>query len=104
MRILEVRAGELRCQPQRFGVRDLAQLTGLLIDDFRLLAFNVANVEICILAEDLVTVQVVEGLCGVLASDLCEDDVAAGMCVEEVGQIVDLVVDNDPKIIFAGVL
>ena len=49
-------------------------------------------------------VEVVEGFGCVLAGDLTEDDFATGMCVDEVGDVVDFVVDDDPDVFFRGVL
>jgi hypothetical protein len=48
--------------------------------------------------------QVVEGFGGVLAGDLAEDYFAAGVRFEEVGDVVDLVVDYEPDVIFGCVL
>jgi hypothetical protein len=50
------------------------------------------------------SVQVVEGFCGICAGDLGEDDGAAGVGVDEVGQVVDFVVDDCPEVFFGVVL
>lgn len=46
----------------------------------------------------------VEGGGGILAGDLGQDDVAAGMCVDEVCEVVDTVVNNAPEAFFRIVL
>lgn len=50
------------------------------------------------------SVEVVEGFGCVLAGDLTEDDFAAWVCVDEVGDVVDFVVDDDPEVFLGGVL
>jgi hypothetical protein len=50
------------------------------------------------------SVQVVEGFCGICAGDLGEHDGAAGVGVDEVGQVVDFVVDDCPEVFFGVVL
>lgn len=47
--------------------------------------------------------QVVEGLGGILAGDLTEDDFASRMSVDKVGEIVDFVVDDYPEV-FGGIV
>ena len=44
--IIVIRARRLGLQPQRLGVRDLGQITRLGIDDFRLLAFKLAELDL----------------------------------------------------------
>lgn len=104
VRVVEVRALELRRQPQGLGVGDRAEVAGLRGDDFGLLALDGADGEVCIAGEDLVAVEVVEGRGGVLAGDLPEDALAAGVGVDEVGEVVDDVVDDAPERVFGGVL
>jgi hypothetical protein len=50
------------------------------------------------------SVQVVEGFCGICAGDLGEHDGAAGVGVDEVAQVVDFVVDDCPEVFFGVVL
>lgn len=50
------------------------------------------------------TVEVVEGVGCVLAGDLLEDDCAARVGVDEFGDVVDFVVDDEPEVFFCGVL
>ena len=50
------------------------------------------------------SVQVVEGFCGIRAGDLREHDGAAGVGVDEVAQVVDFVVDDCPEVFFGVVL
>lgn len=102
--IIVIRARRLGLQPQRLGVRDLGQITRLGIDDFRLLAFKLAEAERRVLLEDFMSVQVVEGFCGIRAGDLREHDGAAGVGVDEVAQVVDFVVDDCPEVFFGVVL
>lgn len=97
VRVLEVRALEVRCQPQRLGVGDWAEVAGLRGDDFGLLALDGADGEVCVAGEHLVAVEVVEGRGGVLAGDLAEDALAAGVGVDEVCEVVDDVVDDAPE-------
>ncbi|KAK3060158.1 hypothetical protein LTS18_009177, partial [Coniosporium uncinatum] len=52
-----------------------------------------------ILLENLVAVQIEEGGGGILARDLLEHDIPARVRVEEVGQVIDLMVDNAPEIV-----
>jgi hypothetical protein len=73
-------------------------------DDFGLFAFEHADFEGLVLLQDFLSVKVVEGLRGILSGNLAEDDFAAGVGVEEVGDIVDFVVDDDPEVLLGGVL
>jgi hypothetical protein len=50
------------------------------------------------------SVQVVEGFCGICAGDLGEHDGAARVGVDEVAQVVDFVVDDCPEVFFGVVL
>lgn len=50
------------------------------------------------------TVKVVKGDGGVLASNLSEDGLAAGVGVDEVGYVVDFAVDYEPHRVFGVML
>lgn len=91
-------------QPQRLGVGNCAQIAGFLVDDFSLFAFERADQQAFVLLEDFVAVEIVEGFGGVLPRDLAEDDLAAGVGVDKVGDIVYFVVDDDPEIVLGRVL
>jgi len=102
--LLVVRTLELRPQPQRFRVRDGAQVAGLALDDFGRLALHDADAQLVLVpVEDLLSVQVVEFRRGVLTRDLGEHDAAAGMRVDEVGEVVDAVVDDAPERVWSVV-
>lgn len=102
--IIVVRARRLGLQPQRLGIRNLRQISRLGVDDFRFLALELAETQRRVLLEDFMSVQVVEGFCGVCAGDLGEDDGAARVGVDEVAQVVDFVVDDCPEVFFSVVL
>lgn len=102
--LVVVRTRELRSQPQRLGVRYRTQLAGFLLDDFGFLALEDANEEVGVLVEDFMSVEIVEGLGAVLTSYLGEDDVTAGVSIEEVGQVVNFVVDDYPEVVFCVML
>jgi len=102
--IIVVRARRLGLQPQRLSVRDLGQISRLWIDDFGLLALELAEAERRVLLQDFMSMQVVEGLCGIRPCDLREHDGAAGVRVDEIAQVVDFVVDDCPEVFFGVVL
>lgn len=104
VRVLEVGALEVRGQPQRLGVGDGAEVAGLGRDDLGLLALDGADGEVGVAREHLVAVEVVEGRGGVLAGDLLEHALAAGVGVDELGQVVDGAVDDAPEGVFGGVV
>lgn len=104
VRVLEVGALEVRGQPQRLGVGDGAEVAGLGRDDLGLLALDGADGEVGVAREHLVAVEVVEGRGGVLAGDLLEHALAAGVGVDELGQVVDGAVDDAPQGVFGGVV
>ena len=98
MALPEVRALVRRPQPQRFGVGDGAQVARLRLDDLRCLIPDGADAEgVVVFLEHLVPVEVVEGGGGVGAGDLDEHDGTAGVGVDEVGEVVDAVVDDAPE-------
>jgi hypothetical protein len=90
-------------EPERFAVRDGAQVAGLLLNDLGLLALDCAEQQALVVGEDFIAVEVVEGFRGVLAGDLGEDHGAAGVGVDEFAEVVDFVVDDDPEV-FLGVV
>lgn len=73
MALLVVGAPEGRRQPERLGVGDGAQVARLGREDLGRLVGDGADGQAGILGEDLVAVEVVEGVGGVLAGDLLED-------------------------------
>lgn len=104
VRLLEVGALEVGGQPQRLSVGNRAEVAGLGCDDFGLLALDGANGEVGVAGEHLVTVKVVEGRGGILASNLLENALATGVGVDELGQVVDGVVNDAPQGVFGGVV
>lgn len=104
MTILEVRALELRSEPKGFGVGDRAQVAGLEVDDFGLLVGDDTDAEIAVFLQHFLSVQVVEVDRGILASNLAKHDTPAGVGIDEIGQIIDFVVDDTPQGVFGGVL
>lgn len=91
-------------QPEGFGVGDLGEVAGVVVDVLGFLAVERAHEEGLVLLEDFMAMKVVEGFGCVLAGDLTEDDFAAGVSVNEVGDVVDVVVDDEPEVFFGGVL
>lgn len=102
--VIVVRAGRFRLQPQRFGVRDLAQIARLRVGDLGFLALDFTEAEGRVLLQYLMSVEIVEGLGRICASYLGEDDGAARVGVDEVGQIVYFVIDDCPDILLGVVL
>lgn len=102
--VVEVRALELRGEPERLGVGDGRKVAGLGGDDGLLLALDGADGQVVVLDQHLVTVQVVEGRGGVLAADLAQDGLTARVGVEELGDIVDDGVDDEPHAVLGVVL
>ncbi|KAI6748767.1 hypothetical protein HG531_007714 [Fusarium graminearum] len=94
---------ELAPQLPGLGVGDLAEVTGLWSDDLGLLALDGANGEVLVLCEDLVSVKVVEGGCGILTGDLTQDSLTTGMGIDEVCEVVDCAVDDAPEGFVRGV-
>lgn len=104
MGFLVVRGVERWVQPERLGVGNCAQITRLVVDHFGGLAFDGADEEVLVVLEDFVAMEVVEGFGGILACDLTENDFASWVGVDEIGYIVDFVVDDDPEVILGSVL
>jgi hypothetical protein len=75
-----------------------------VLDDLGLLALDGAEQQALVVGEDLIAVQVVEGLGGVLTGDLGKDDGAAGVGVDEFAEVVDFVIDDDPEVFLSVVL
>lgn len=48
--------------------------------------------------------EVVEGFGGILTGDLTKDDFASGVGFEEIGDVVDFMVDDEPGVFFGSVL
>lgn len=48
--------------------------------------------------------EVVKGFCGILSSNLTQNDLTARMGVYEICNIIDLVINNDPEVILFVVL
>jgi len=44
--------------------------------------------------------EVIKRLRGILTRDLRQHNAATGMRIDEVGDVVDFVVDDDPKVVF----
>lgn len=103
MAVLEVRALELGSEPEGFGVGDGAQVAGLQVEDFGLLVGDGSDAEVAVFMEDLLSVEVVEVDGGVLAGDLSEHDAPTGVGVNEIGEVIDFVVDDAPQGVFGGV-
>lgn len=91
-------------EPEGLGVGDGAEVAGLGGDDRGLLALDGTDGEALVLCQDLVSVEVVKGDGGVGAGDLAEDGLTTGVGIEEVGDIVDLAVNDEPHVILARVL
>ena len=53
-----------------------------------------------VLVQHLLAVQVIEVDCGIFSGDLGEHHAATGVGVEEIGQVVDAVVDDAPHGVF----
>jgi hypothetical protein len=75
-----------------------------LLNDLGLLAVDCAEQQALVVGEDLISVQIVKGLGGILAGDLGEDDGSTGVGVDEFAEVVDFVIDDDPEILLGVVL
>ena len=102
--VVEVGALELGGEPEGLGVGDGREVAGLGGDDGLLLALDGADGQVVVLDQHLVPVEVVEGRGGVLAADLAEDGLTTGVGVEELGDIVDNGVDDEPGAVLGVVL
>lgn len=102
--VIVVRSVESWVQPERLGVWNFGQVTWLLVDDYGLLAFDGTNEQALVLLQDFVAMEIVESLGGILTCDLAKHNFATRVGIYEIGNIVDLVVDNDPEVVFGGVL
>ncbi len=89
-------------EPGRLGVRNARRASDGVGLELGLLALDVANDEALVLGlgEDLATVKTEEGLGGVLAGDLfvVEDVLSTGVELGELGDVVDLGVDDNPEV------
>lgn len=104
VRLLVEGALEDGVEPEGLGVGNRAEVTGLGSDDFGGLALDGANGQVGVFCENLVSVQVVEGSGGILAGNLLEDGLATGMGKDELGEVVDGVVNHAPERILRSVL
>lgn len=69
MALLVVWALELRGKPCWLSVWDNAQISGLLLKDLWLLAIDCADAEVGVFLEDFLSVEVVEGIGGILTGN-----------------------------------
>lgn len=104
MTLIIIRTFEYRTQPQWFGIGYRREISWLWRDDFGGFAFERAETERFVLREDLLAVQVVEGFGGILTGYLAENYFSSRVRFEEVGDVVDLVVDDEPDVVFGCVL
>lgn len=104
MALVVVRRRISRRQPDGLRVGDLAQITGLGINDLALLARNGPDLQRPVFLQHLLSVQVVKGLGRIRARDLLQHHVASRVCVDKVRQVVHLVVDDAPETVFRVVL
>lgn len=96
MRLLVVWAFEGGSQPKGLGVQDGAEVAGLWDNDLGLLVLDGANGQIGVLGQDFLSVEVVEGSGGILASNLLQDSFTTGVGHDEVCQVIDDAVDDAP--------
>lgn len=91
---------ELGGEPQWLGVGYFAQLARARVDDLGFLALDGTDGQVGIFAgEDLVPVQVVEGIGSVCAGYLTQNGLTTRVGIEEVGDIIDLGVDDEPDVV-----
>lgn len=91
-------------QPEGLRVRHEREVAGPRRHDGGRLALDGADLQVLVPGEHLVAMQVVEGGRGVLAGDLAQHRLAAGVRVEEVAYIVHLAVDDEPDRVLGVVL
>lgn len=104
MTFIIIRTFKHRTQPEWFGIGYRREISWLWRDDFGGFAFERAETERFVLREDLLAVQVVEGFGGILPGYLAQNYFSARVRFEEVGDVVDLVVDDEPDVVFGCVL
>lgn len=104
MTLIIIRTLKNRTQPEGFGIGYRREISWLWSDDFGGFAFERAETERFVLREDLLAVQVVEGFGGILPGYLAENYFSSWVRFEEVGDVVDLVVDDEPDVVFGCVL
>lgn len=104
VRVLVVGVLEVRGEPEWLGVGHGAEVAGLGRHDLGRLAADGADGEAGVLGEHLVAVEVIKGRRGVLAGDLAEDRLAAGVGVDEVAEVIDGAVDDAPEGVVRRVL
>ena len=74
------------------------------LDHLWLLAFDRPNAELRVVLQYFVPMKVVERFRCILTCDLLQHNGATRMRIDEVGNIVDLVIHNEPQIILRVVL
>lgn len=100
-----VGAVELGREPRWFSVRHLTEISWVLVDDFRLLALDGAYAEAgADSLEDFMAMEIVECACRILSGYLLQYNVAPGMRIDIVRQVVDFMIDNNPQGILSVVL
>mmetsp|Transcript_1656 Transcript_1656/g.3628 ORF Transcript_1656/g.3628 Transcript_1656/m.3628 type:complete len:374 (+) Transcript_1656:618-1739(+) len=90
--------------PGRLGEGDLRDHLGLSIGDLRLASDEGALLQFGVLGEDLTLVQGVENLSSILACIGKDNTLATGVDLQELGDIVDFGVDNEPAVVSLVVL
>lgn len=104
MTLIIIRTFKNRTQPEGFGIGYRREISWLWRNDFGGFAFERSETERFVLREDLLAVQVVEGFGGILTGYLAENYFSSRVRFEEVGDVVDLVVDDEPDVVFGCVL
>jgi len=97
MGVVVVWAAELRSQPCWLGIGHWAEVAGQHFEDFRLLALDDTDAEVAVFLEDFLTVEVVEDFGGVLTGDFLQHVLSTWMGIEEIGNIVDFVINDEPR-------
>lgn len=92
----KVRAAVLSREPCRLAVRNATQVSSLWEDYLRPLSANHTNTKVVVLAQHLLPVQAVKVPCAVVAGNFTEHMEATGVCVNKVGHVVHLRVDDEP--------
>lgn len=104
MTFIIIRTFEYRTQPEGFGIGYRREISWLRRYDFGGFAFERSETERFVLRENLLAVQVVEGFGGILTGYLTQNYFSSWVRFEEVGDVVDLVVDDEPDVVFGCVL
>lgn len=104
MTLIIIRTFKHGTQPEGFGIGYRREISWLWSDDFGGFAFERSETERFVLRENLLAVQVVEGFGGILTGYLTQNYFSSRVRFEEVGDVVDLVVDDEPDVVFGCVL